>query len=216
MPTTRAKVFTPGDIFQGPADVYLGVQAPASAVPPVQYINTLQLDASGQPPDAGASGIHLGLTEGPASISSTPKFDEIKSDQFAAAVDAAFVSLATEIDFIVKELSLAHIQRYFAGILTGTYTNVVAGGTNPAADFLQVGSNKNSQMQGLTTLLLIAPRRNVASKWLYVMAYKAYLASAIALPVDRKKETSIKMKWKCVADTSRAASDQVLQIVGMT
>jgi len=52
---TVAKVFTPSDVFQGPCEIYLGVTNPPSAVPPVQYTNTLQLDSAGQPP-IGASG----------------------------------------------------------------------------------------------------------------------------------------------------------------
>lgn len=299
---TVSKSFSPADIFQGPADCFLGIKAPASANPPVQYTNTLQLDASGQPPDssttgqiltitlgnaggtgyavgdvvlltqAGASngmavvltvsggvvvtlavlrpgtgysaasnlatvhqtgggndaltitistiqaGISLGLTEGPCSVNIHPKFDEIKADQFAAPVDAAFISLATEIDFVVKELTLRNIQQYFAGLLTGTYFNLTGSPvstTNSAADFLQIGSNRSSQAM-TTTLMLIAPRRDVASKWVYVMAYSAYLKSAIQIQVGRKKETMVKMKWGCIADTSRVAKDQVLSIVRMT
>lgn len=214
MPTV-AKSFTPADIFQGPADLWIDLGAPASAVPPVQYTNTLQLNGSGEPPDSGASGFNVGLTEGPCTVNINPKFSEIRADQFAAPVDAAFVSLASEIDFAVKETQLSKFPKYFAGILTGTYSNLGAGGTNPAADFLQIGSNKSSQAQ-LHTLMLIAPRRDVASKWLYVFAYKAYLKSAISLQLDRKKETVIKMKWGCIADPARVAKDQVLQIVRMT
>lgn len=213
MPTV-AKAFSPADIFQGPADLWLDLGAPVSAVPPVQYTNTLQLDATGAPPDSGSAGVNLGLTEGPCSVSIHPKFNEIRADQFAAPVDAAFVSLACEIDFNIKELNLARFPKYFAGILTGTYTDVTAG-ANPACDFLQIGSNKSSQAQ-LHTLMLIAPRRDVANKWIYVFAYKTYLKSAITLPLDRKKETVIKLKFGCIADTARVAKDQVLQMIRMT
>lgn len=209
-----AKSFTPTDILQGPMDWYLDIQAPASANPPVQGTNTLTLDGSGQPPDAGSSGIHLGLSEGPSSLSINPKFQEIHADQFAGPVDVAFVSLACEIDFVIKESKLTNIQKYFAGVLTGTYTNVSAGGTNPASDTLQIGSPKTSAVN-LHTLLGIVPDRGTASKWAYIMAYKAFLASAVALPIGRSKETVIKLKWKLLADTSRVAKDQVLQIIRM-
>lgn len=213
MPT--AKSFTPADIFQGPADIYLDVQAPPSAVPPVQYVNTVQLDASGQPADGAVAGVHLGLSEGPASLSITPKFSEIRADQYGAPVDAAIVSLACEIDVALKELTLANIKKYFAGAGVGTYSNIGAGATNPAADFLQVGSPTTANPV-LHTLMLIAPDRGHSGKFVYVMAYSAYLASAVALPLDRKKETVIKLKWKCIGDTARVAKDQVLQIVRTT
>ncbi len=211
---TVSKSFTPADVFQGPADLWIGLGAPASAVPPVQYTNTLQLDGTGQPPDSGAAGISIGLTEGPCSISIHPKFVEIKADQFAAPVDAAFVSMATEIDFAVKESKLSRFPQFFAGLLTSTYTDVVAG-ANPACDFLQIGSQKTSAAT-TRTLMLIAPRRDTTGKWIYVFAYRAYLKSAIAMAVDRKKETIIKMKWGCIADTTRVAKDQVLQFIRMT
>lgn len=301
MPTV-SNVFTPADIFQGPADIFLGVKAPPSAVPPVQGTNTLTLDGSGQPPDASTTGqlgaiavnaagsgyavgdifsitqtgganglgvvttvsgstvtgvailrygtgysvgnglatvhqtgsgndaltvnistiqagIHLGLSDGPCSASFHPKFDEIRADNFSAPVDAAFVSLASEIDVILKETTFRNIQQYFAGLSSGTYFNLTGtpvSSTNPAADFLQIGATKSSGMNNVTTLLLIAPRRDVAAKWLYVMVYRAYLKSAIALGVNRKKETVLKLKFGGLADTSRVAKDQVAQIVRMT
>jgi hypothetical protein len=213
MPTV-SKSFTPSDIFSGPADIYLGVQAPASAVPPVQGTNTLTLDGSGQPPDAGSAGIHLGLSEGPVSANTAPSFELIKADQFSAPVDAAFISSKSEIDFTVKELVFSKLQKFFAGLTSATYSNLGAGSTNPAADMLQIGS-ANSSAANKTTLLLIAPRRDVASKWMYVLGYKCYLGSAIAIPIQRKKETLIKLKFKCLVDTSRVAKDQTMQIVKM-
>jgi hypothetical protein len=297
---TVTKVFTPQDVFKGVADVFLNIKAPPSAVPPVQYTNTLQLDSLGQPPDtsttgqiltialgnaAGAgyavndivsitqagganglaivtgvssgavttlavlrpgtgysaaanlatvhqtgsgndaltitistiqAGINLGLTDGPCSVSFHPKFDEIKADQFSAPVDAAFISLASEIDFIVKETLFRNIQQYFAGLTSGTYFSLPVGSTNPAADFMQIGATKSSGMNNVTTLTLVSPRRDATGKWLYVMAYRAYLKSAIPWAVNRKKETTLKLKFACLADTSRVAKDQVCQVVRMT
>lgn len=294
------KAFTPADIFQGPADLFLDIAAPASATPPVQYTNTLQLDASGQPPDASTAGelaavsagstpgtgyvlgdileitqagaanglvrvtgitgpsgvgtvaivragtgysaasnlpsvhrsgagddtttitittiqkgINLGLTEGPCSISINPKFAEIMADQYAGAVDAAFVSMACEVDMVIKETNLRKVQKYFAGLLSGAYFDLPAGSTHPAADFLQIGSSRTSQAN-THTLLLIAPRRDAASKWVYAMFYRAYLKSAVQMDTGRAKETMLKLKWGCIADTSRVAKDQVGQIIRMS
>ena len=214
MPTV-SKAFTPSDIFQGPADIWLDIAAPASAVPPVLFTNTLQLNASGEPPDSGVAGVSLGLTEGPCAVSIAPKFNPIRADQFAGDVDAAFVSLGCEIDFSIKETNLLKMPKYFSGILTSIYTNLSAGSSNPAADMLQIGSNKSSQAQ-VHTILMIAPRRDVASKWMYVMAYRCYLKGVISLAFDRRKETVIKTKWGCIADPARVPKDQVMQIIRMT
>lgn len=292
--TTVNKAFSPSNIFQGAADVWLGIGAPASAVPPVEYTNTLQLNSLGEPPDSNTTGsmltaavgttgsggsgyaigdyllmnaggavlrvasvssgavtafniihpgsgysvannqavtaltgvgtsvtvnvtaiqagIHLGATDGPASLSISPKFNEIRADAHAAPIDVAFVSQSCEIDITIKEMVLKNFDRYFAGLLSGKYFNLVAGSTNPAADFLQIGSQRSSAMQTFT-LMMIAPRRDSTTGWLYVMAYKAYLKSSFPIAMDRKKETSIKLKFGCIADTSRVVQDQVLQIV---
>lgn len=288
---TVAKAFVPADIFQGPADIYMGVQNPVSAVPPVQYTNTLQLDSNGQPPigakgqiatvavnapgtnyligdtidvvQSGAlwgqlrvvtvsgsavatvrvirggsgysvasalatvggsgtgftadiatitSGYHLGLTEGPASMNIHPTFNLINADQFSTHVDAAFVNLACEIDFTIKEFQLAMIQRLFGGLLTATYYDLAAGGTNPATDLLQIGnSTSSSALQ--TSLLLVSPRRDVPHTFMYVLGYRCYMKSAIAMSVHRSKESMIKLKFGCLADPTRVAKDYVLQIV---
>src|SRR3954465_11041660 len=66
--TTVSKAFNPADIFQGPCDVWLGIGAPASATPPVEYTNTLQLTFDGLPSDSNTTGIML--TAGPGTTGS--------------------------------------------------------------------------------------------------------------------------------------------------
>lgn len=210
MPTVT-KVYTPANIIQGPADIFVDVAAPISAVPPVQGTNTLTIDTSGQPTDTGTAGFHVGISEGPIVLSVTPKFDEIRADTFAAAIDAAFISAETEIDIVVKESILQNLAKFFTSPL-GTYSNLLIGATNPAADFLQIGSPRSAAAT-LRTLLLTSPRRDATTKFWYVLAYRAALKSALAMALDRKKETTYKLKFWCIADTSRVASDQVLQFV---
>jgi hypothetical protein len=288
---TVTKVFSPGDIFQGPADIYIGVTNPVSATPPVAGTNTLSLDQFGQPAigtsgqisavavNAGGSGytagdtltivqsggiagmvrvltvssgavatvaiinggqgyatatglattggtgtgatinistitagFHLGLTEGPASVNIQPKFELIKADQFSAEVDAAFVTQKVELDFTLKEFAFANLQRLFAGLFSATYWSLVAGGTNPARDLLTIGNTTSSQAK-VQSLLMVSPRRDANNKFLYVMAYKTHIQSAIQMHVQRAKEGTFKLKFNCLADTTRVATDMTLQIV---
>lgn len=204
------KTYTPANIIQGPADIYIDVAPPPSGVPPAAA-NVLTLDSSGQPTDTGTAGFHIGLSEGPSVLSVTPKFDEIRADQHAAAIDVAFVSMETEIDIVVKEAVLQNLQKCFTSPL-GTYTNVSAGTTNPAADFLQIGSPQSSAAT-LRTLLLVSPRRDAGGKFWYVLAYKAALKSAITWAFARGTPSTWKLKFYCIADTTRVLKDQVLQIV---
>ncbi len=293
MPTV-AKAFTAADVFQGPADIYIGVTNPPSAVPPVQYTNTLQLDNSGQPPigttgqiatvtvAAGGSGyaagdtltvvqsggvagmirvltvaagvvstvavirggqgyatasglattggtgtgctitistitagFHIGLTEGPAQVNIAPKYELIKADQFSPEIDAALISLDTEIDFVVKEMVFSTLQQLFTGLFSATYWNLSAGGTNPAADFLTIGATNSSQAI-LQSLLLVAPRRDAANKFVYALGYRTYIKSAIQFNIGRPKENMFKLKFGCLADMNRIAKDRVMQIIRTT
>ncbi len=214
--TTR--VYTPSNIIQGPADVFIDVQVPPSAVPPVQGTNawstfagsTYLIDANGQPTDNGTAGSHIGGIVGPMALSSTPKFDEIRDDQHGAAIDAAFGSLETEIDFEVNEFFLDRLAKYFSSPL-GTFTNVAAG-ANPACKFLQIGSPQSSAMT-FHPLLVTSPDRTAVGKYWAVQAYKAYLNSAIATSFQRNKAATWKLKFRCIADITRALTDQVYQVV---
>lgn len=213
MPTVT-KTFNPADIFQGPADIYFDVAGAQSHIPPTQNTDTLTMLPDGTVPDAFNNGFHLGLTEGPCSISIQPKFNEIHADQFAGPIDVAYTSLACEIDFAVKEINLAKVPKYFTGLLTGSYFDLSAGAVNPAADMLQIGSS-NATTANFHSVVLMAPIRGQTNKWLYVFAYKAYLKSSFSFQLSRSKESIVKLKMACVADATRQPRDQVLQVYRM-
>jgi hypothetical protein len=293
---TVSKVFTPSDIFQGPADVYFDLQAPVSAVPPTTVgTHTIALDGLGQPTgtfsygaisaatlggggsgyavgdiltvvQSGGSnglirvltisggavltfrilhggsgystgtglattggtgagctidittispGLHMGLTEGPCTVSFTASFNEILADQYAAPIDAAYISSVAEIDFAIKELDLTKFSRYFSGLLTGSYYDLPIGSTNPAADMMQIG-NSISLAANTHTVMLVAPRRDAPGKYVYAFAYKAVLSAAWQWSLQRKKEAVFQFKFRCIGDPNREPKDQVMQIVRTT
>jgi hypothetical protein len=200
---TITKVYTPANILQGPADFYLDVPAPASHNPPTADADELTLDASGQPPTGG---VHVGSIEGPATVSITEKFNEIRDDQHESPIDLAFDSVEAEIDVTVKETALDNLLKFFSNDNLGAYTALAA------SKALQVGGAVSSAMTP-RTLLLIAPNRAVAGKWIYVFAFKAYLKSAIQLTFQRNKENTHKLKFGCFMDPTRVAGDELLQVV---
>lgn len=209
-----SRVWAPQSIIQGPADVYLDVAAPPSAIPPASGTNiwgpsgTYSIDANGQPADSGSAGVHLGIAEGPAVFTMTPKFLEVMADQLAAPVDAAFTQSEFEIDFSMKEVNLSNLALL---LQPATYTNVTSG-TNPAADFLQVGNLANCAVS-FHTLMFVSPNQAAPSKYYVVMAYKAMLSSAFQTTFHRPTETTWKLKFKCLADTTRVLKDAVAQFV---
>jgi hypothetical protein len=205
--------YTPPDIFQGPMDVWIDLAPPPSANIPVIGVNNILLDANGAPTDTGANGKHLGLTEGPASLSVFPKTSEIRADNFAGVVDIALVNQECEIGFTIKETHLNWFPLLAAGPATTKHYAVAAVGADHGGELLQVGSMR-SCATALHTLCLVGPKRNSpASSWVTVFAYKCYLKSAISLELGRAKETMLKLQWACIADLTRVQYDTVLQIV---
>lgn len=200
----------------GPATVFFNVQVPPSAVPPVQGTNTwaatgtYSIDANGQPADSGVLGVQIGLTTGPATVHMTPKFIDIRADQYAEPVSAAFATLETEIDFTADEFLLSNLQQYFTSLL-GTYTNVTSGG-NPACDFFQFGSCPSTHVN-FVSILFVSPDHVTVGKYWVVNAYKCYLKSAIQSTFKRDTVNQWKLKFGCIADVTRVAGDSVLQIV---
>jgi len=63
-----------------------------------------------------------------------------------------------------------------------------------------------------TSVAMISPRRDAASKYVVSQLYQAYQAEAIQLPFQRGKETTYKVKFNGLADASRIAGDQVGKI----
>ncbi len=200
------KTYTPANVIQGPADLYIGVAAPASSLTPTADANNLTLDANGQPTDTGTAGFHVGSIEAPSQLQVTEKFNEIRDDQHESPIDLAFDTVEAEIDVTIKEVALLNVQKYFMSDKLSTRTALAA------QDVLQVGGQLDSSLN-LRTLLLVQPRRDAAGKFVYVMAYKSYLKSALQLTFHRNKENVFKLKFGCVMDSTRVAGDEVLQVV---
>ncbi len=204
-----ARSYTPGDIFQNPVDVFVDITAPTSSLTPTADANTLLIVATaganyGLP--TSATGYHVGSVDGPTSISFTEKVNEIWDDQHESPIDAGFDSVDAEIDFNMKETNFSKLQKAFTSDDLGAYTSLAA------TEVLQIGGQFSSS-KTLRSLLLVSQRRDVAGKFLYVMAYKTYLKSAIQMTFIRSKEIVYKLKFGVVADLSRVQGDELMQIV---
>lgn len=201
---TVTKTYTPANILQGPVNIYANITAPASSLTPTADANTLTLDASGQP--TSGTGVHLGSIDGPTNIAITEKSNEIMDDQHESPIDVAFDTVEAEIDFTVKELNLSRLQTLLSTLSLTAY-NALAN-----SQALQIGGQFSSAMDAVS-LLLVSPRRDASGKFLYVMAYKAYLMSAVPTTLHRAKENVWKLKFRCVMDMTRVQGDELMQIV---
>lgn len=197
------KVYTPANIFVGPADIYIGLTAPPSALVPNSDTNTLVLDASGQP--TSSTGFHAGLVAAPTMPTVTEKMNEIMADQFETAVDVGFDTIEAEIDFILKETNLSRLNTMMSNDGLNTYSAL------SGALVLQVGGAETASVN-MITICAISQQRNTTSKFNYWFLYRAYLASAVPFSFNRSKENEWKCKFKGVADTTRVMGDEVMQV----
>ncbi len=202
MPTVITKLYTPAAIFQGPVDAFVNVPAPTSHMPPTQA-DELALDASGQPPTGG---VHLGSLNAPGSVTITEKFNEIRDDQHESGIDAAFDTVAAEIDLDMKETNLQNILTLLTAVGSGTFTSLAN------SQVLQVGGTLTSGV-AFFPLMLVGGQKNFPGKFVYVYAFKCYLKSSFPLTFHRSKENDWKAKFGCLADLTRVAGDEVMHVV---
>lgn len=198
------RTYNVGNIFQNPVDVYINIVSPASSNTPTADSNCLILDSSGQP--SSAAGWHVGSVEGPTAISFTEKVNEIMDDQHDAPIDAGFDSIEGEIDFNMKETNLPHMQVLFTVDGMSNYQSYFDG------EVLQVGGQFSSSTNTVS-ILLVSQRRDAAGKFIYVLAYKCYLKSAMVLNFIRSKESVYKLKFGVISDLARSTGDEIMQIV---
>lgn len=197
------RVYTPANIHQGPADIYIGITAPPSSLLPTADANTLTLSATGEP--TSSTGFHAGLVEAPTMPTITEKTNEIHADQIEMGVDIGFDSIEAEIDFVLKETNLSHLSTLITASGLSTYTGLAA------QQVLQVGGQFTCGA-GSVSVLAVSPNRAAAGKFFYWMLYKAVLMSAIPFTFQRSKETVYKLKFHGFADVTRVAGDELMAI----
>ena len=171
--------------------------------------NTLTLDANGQPTDTGSAGVHLGLTEGPCSVSFNAKFSEIHADQFAAPIDAAYVSTEAEIDFAIKEFSLQKLAAYFFRPDHGKRISILPArlGRTRGRTFFELG-NSPTQAANTHTVLLVAPAAMPPANTYTCSLIGRFWPGLGSWRWSARRRRCSKMKFKCIADAGRAAKDQ--------
>lgn len=151
-------------------------------------------------------GQHLGLTEGPTTLSVTPHFNEIRADQFESPIDAYLTKVEAEIDTVLLEYDPLTFQRWFSA---DTVTNPALLANSRITTF----GGQFTDASNLRTLMLVSPDRATVGRWIYVFAFRAYIASAIPLTFHRTAANTFKLKWKLVADFSRQPGDELLHQV---
>jgi hypothetical protein len=187
-------------IHQGPGKLWLNVSVPSAG-------NRLVIDATGAP--TAGSPVFAGATEGAATLALAPKVEEITADQVSGPIDVVMTGEAASFEVTLKESDLAKLQYYIAHgtYATGTDASLPAG----SQDFEEISFGGTLAIPK-TSVAVISPRRDTASKYVVSQLYQAYQAEAIQLPFQRGKETTYKVKFAGLADPARAVGDQVGKI----
>ena len=191
-------------IHQGPGKLWLNVAVPANG-------SRLIINSSGDP--TSGTPIFAGATEGAATVGLAPKLDPISADQVAAPIDVVMTGEAESIEVTLKESDLAKLKNFVAhgSFSSGTDTGLPAG----AQTYEEISFGGVLAIPK-TSVAVISPRRDAASKFVVSQLYQAYQAEAIQLPFQRGKETTYKVKFEGLADPSRPAGDQVGKIYRQT
>jgi hypothetical protein len=191
-------------IHQGPGKLWLNVTVPSAG-------SRLVIDATGTP--TAGTPVFAGATEGTATLALSPKLEEVNADQISGPIDVVMTGEAASIELTLKESDLAKLKYY---IVHGTYTT----GTDTS---LPAGSQAFEEISfggtlaiPKTSVAVMSPRRDAASKFVVSQLYQAYQADAVQLPFQRGKETTYKVKFEGLADPSRAVGDQVGKIYRQT
>lgn len=184
----------PGRIHQNAARIFAGVTPPVTGIPPTFLAHT-----NGVP----ATGVEMGLTEGPAIFRYRNTKKMIKAEQSLAGVDAAVIDEMAEIEITVMEHTYAVLQRAFDA--SGTVTD----GTKDAFFF---GGGAGVLDARKECVVLTSSQRNAPTKYLVMVLYRCYTELGYEVGLTAQKESVYKMKFIGLADVARNAGDSVGQM----
>ena len=192
--TPTAKSFTPAEIYQGPADLWLISPAPTDSAIRVT------LDATTLTPDstAHANAVHLGMTQGAITFTVQPKIGLIRVDQADGPVDVYVESMTAKIEAEMMQSTMDKLARalgvgnYTLG--AGSYAQCTFGGTNqpPAICVAAVGV-----------------KRTAVTKAVVCCLYRVNAAEGISWTAQRTKTSTYKVGFTGQSDVSRTAGRQI-------
>jgi hypothetical protein len=191
-----AKDYTPSEIQQGPANLWI------VGTPPVDATNRLTL-AADLTPDATAHplSLGLGLTESAITLTITPKIEAIKADQADGPVDFYCVSLETKMEATLAQSAMDKLTAALG--LTVGYS--IDSGGSPAWEQLGIGGATAASQ---VCVAAIAPKRSDATKVWVGCLYKVISADGISIAMSRAKPNTYKVTFTGLCDLARTAGKQ--------
>lgn len=192
--TPTAKDFQLGEIYQGPSDLWLIDPAPTDAA------QRVTIDATTLTPDAAAhaNAKHLGITEGAATLTVTPKIEMIRGDQFDAPIDVFISSLEAKIEAEMSQSAMDKLARALGvGSYTtsaGAYSQMTFGGTNQPPTI---------------SIAAIGRKRLDTTKAVVCCLYKVNSTDGISITMSRQKRSTYKVSFTGLLDPLRTVGRQI-------
>ena len=194
--TATARDFTVSEIQQGPANLWIIGTPPDDTAKRLTLAADLTPDATAHPNSLG-----LGLIEGAATLTLTPKIEEIRADQSPAPVDFTCTGLDAKIEATILQSDWPLLAKALG--VTGAYS-IDAGGT-PAWEQVVFGGGT---IVTQAAVAVIAPKRSDPTKFWVALLYKALSGDGVGLLISRTKMNTVKLVFTGVADLARTAGRQ--------
>jgi hypothetical protein len=156
-------------------------------------------------------GAHVGLLEGPTTVTLNPKIEDIGSDSFEGPHDAALQNVEVDVETVMKEVDLYKLLAMTSNLNYGNFAALPAAGAYTTLG-VQFGGVQSASMN-LHRLMFVGPNRAAAGKWIYVYLFKGYNSDPIQLTFHRSKANLWKVKFMGVADLTRALGDELCHVV---
>jgi len=195
--TVNTKDFTVGEIYQGPADLWLVDAAPADGSEKVTLYTDLTPDSS-----VHTACKHLGGTEGEITMTVTPKIGFGRLDQVDAPVYAFVESIEAKIE---AEMSQTEMLKLSRALGCGTY----AEDTTPTPVAWKQLTFGGSTPAAAICIAAIAKKRTDATKVAVMCLYKVQPTSGIEVTMSRKKASTYKVSFSGMLDPTRTAGRQM-------
>lgn len=197
MPGT-AKSYNTNLVELGPGDIWLDVAVPGAAARPVIHTDNTPESV------ANPSAKHLGMTESGAKLIYSPSLTNFESDEQTAPIITQNVGEELRIEGSMIQV-----------LDTALITKLVAGATYAAGSGYESNTVGGKQTVATFTVLYIAPIYADTTKYIAVIIYKAYNAAGWQMDVSRKKMSAVPFNFFGLSISSRAAGDQLGNIIKM-
>jgi len=180
-------------IHTGPANIYIGITAPATGTPPTWMTHT-----NGVP----GSGTHIGYTTDDTVFTWQTTKNDIEAEQSLGVVDQ-FISAE------MARLEFTALQRTYE-LMKVAFDNIGSVNDGTRMGFYGGGGGSVIEIQ-YVALTLTSRIRTLTNKYEVLTVYKAVSVEGIPITFSRTKPSQYKVTLRCLPDDTRDEGDKIFQ-----